>query len=69
MAAKSLELLHSMPDFPEKLDLRSIDVAADICLDRALYAAAAALKVNALETFPACQPEIQFRTVRRAHDH
>ena len=33
-----------------------------ICLDRALHGDDA-LKVNALETFRACQPEIQFRTV------
>ena len=33
-----------------------------ICLDRALHGGDA-LKVNALETFRACQPEIQFRTV------
>ena len=56
-----------MADSPEKLDLRSMDIAAEkrrqfICLDQAL-GGNDALKVNAIETFRAAEPEIQFRTV------
>jgi adenine-specific DNA-methyltransferase len=52
----------------ERIDTALIDAVAArqpqvfICLDRALHGEDA-LKVNALETFRACQPEIQFRTV------
>lgn len=52
----------------DRIDTALIDAVAGrhpvqfICLDRAL-SGSDALKVNALETFRACQPEIQFRTV------
>jgi adenine-specific DNA-methyltransferase len=52
----------------DRIDSALIDAVAErhpvqfICLDRALHGDDA-LKVNALETFRACQPEIQFRTV------
>jgi adenine-specific DNA-methyltransferase len=52
----------------DRIDTALIDAVAEkhpvqfICLDRALQGNDS-LKVNTLETFRACQPEIQFRTV------
>jgi adenine-specific DNA-methyltransferase len=52
----------------DRIDIALIEAVAEkhpvqfICLDRALQGNDS-LKVNTLETFRACQPEIQFRTV------